>query len=92
MVITTNLYVLTKRMCFVLQDELSDEDSDDDFAPPEETALETYTTPLDDENCSIDEYVAFKEVLQSKYKADVLYRVLILCITLCVTIYLADER
>lgn len=55
----------------MLQDDLSDDDSDDDFAPPEETALETYTTPLDEENCSIDEYVAFKEVLQSKFKMQV---------------------
>lgn len=43
-------------------DETSD-DEDDDLA--EETALEGYTTPLDDEESSIDEYVVFKEVMQN---------------------------
>jgi len=26
--------------------------------------LESYTTPLDEDSCSVDEYVVFKEVLQ----------------------------
>lgn len=42
-------------------------DSEDEFEANEETALETYTTPLDEEN-SVDEYIIFKEVLQSKLK------------------------
>ncbi|XP_075230091.1 importin-7 msk [Lycorma delicatula] len=46
-------------------DDDDDDDDDDDFEPPEETALESYTTPLDEENCTVDEYVAFKEVLQT---------------------------
>lgn len=51
-------------------DEVSDDDSDDDYAPPEETALESYTTPLDEESCTVDEYVAFKDVLQSLQATD----------------------
>lgn len=54
-------------MSDLLQDEASDDDSDEDYIPHEETALESYTTPLDEENCLIDEYVAFKEILQSEY-------------------------
>lgn len=30
-------------------------------------SLETYTTPLDEEDSEIDEYVIFKQVLQCKY-------------------------
>ncbi|XP_077868643.1 importin-7 isoform X2 [Saccoglossus kowalevskii] len=37
---------------------------DDDLEGFEETALESYNTPLDDDNCPIDEYMVFKEVLQ----------------------------
>ena len=48
-------------------DEDTDDDSDDDYEANEETALESYTTPLDEENCNIDEYIVFKEVLQSKF-------------------------
>ncbi|KFM76182.1 Importin-7, partial [Stegodyphus mimosarum] len=40
-----------------------DEDEEDDGA--EETALEGYTTPLDDEDTSVDEYVIFKEVMNN---------------------------
>lgn len=44
----------------------SDDDSlDDDEA--EETALESYQTPLDEENCPVDEYVIFKQILQRTY-------------------------
>ncbi|KAL0280330.1 UNVERIFIED_CONTAM: hypothetical protein PYX00_001656 [Menopon gallinae] len=43
-----------------------DDDTDDeDYEPNEETELETYTTPLDNETCEIDEYVVFKEVFQN---------------------------
>lgn len=44
------------------------EDDDSDFEPNEEMVLETYTTPLDDEDCEIDEYIVFKETMQSEYK------------------------
>lgn len=43
-----------------------DTDSDDDYEPNEETTLESYTTPLDDSNCEIDEYVVFKEIMTSE--------------------------
>lgn len=44
-------------------DEEDDDDDDEDYDPSEETPLEGYTTPLDDEDCEIDEYVLFKNVL-----------------------------
>lgn len=43
-----------------------DSDSDSDYEPNEETVLETYTTPLDEEECDVDEYLIFKEVMHSK--------------------------
>lgn len=46
-----------------LEDDTSD---DEDYEPNEETALESYSTPLDEDSCEIDEYVVFKEVFQSK--------------------------
>ena len=52
----------------VSQDEDTDDESDDEYEANEETALESYTTPLDEDTCSIDEYVVFKEVLQSMYQ------------------------
>jgi len=47
---------------------LQDEDSDDDdfLLDNEETALEAYTTPLDEDDCGIDEYVVFKQVMQGR--------------------------
>ena len=45
-------------------DSNSDSDSLDDDA--EETALESYQTPLDDENSPIDEYIIFKHIFSSK--------------------------
>lgn len=54
----------------ITQDEDSDEDSDDDNDSDEldETALEAFTTPLDDEDSptAIDEYIAFQDVMTSK--------------------------
>ncbi|GFG30315.1 hypothetical protein Cfor_02128 [Coptotermes formosanus] len=47
-----------------IRDEDTDDDSDDEYEANEETALESYTTPLDEESCDVDEYVVFKEVLQ----------------------------
>lgn len=43
------------------------DDSDSDFEADEEMVLEAYTTPIDDENADIDEYVIFKETMTSKY-------------------------
>ncbi|KAL7049000.1 hypothetical protein ACKWTF_003564 [Chironomus riparius] len=52
----------------VVKDGDSDEDDsdDDDFDEGEETALEGFTTPLDDEDCPeyIDEYIVFQDVMQ----------------------------
>lgn len=41
------------------------DDSDSDYEN-EDTVLEAYSTPLDEEDCDIDEYMVFKEVMQSK--------------------------
>lgn len=51
-------------------DHRSDVDDDDDseFDGNEETALESYVTPLDSDESNQDEYVVFKEVIQSKYR------------------------
>lgn len=49
----------------IIEDESEDEDYDEEN---EETAFEMYTTPLDEETCDIDEYVVFKQVLQSMLK------------------------
>nr|CAD7399981.1 unnamed protein product [Timema poppensis] len=48
-----------------IQGEEDDDSDDEDYEPNEETALEGYTTPLDEENCLVDEYVIFKEILQN---------------------------
>lgn len=45
------------------------DDSDLDYEPNEETALETYSTPLDEEDCDVDEYIVFKEVMTRKSTA-----------------------
>lgn len=54
-----------------IQDEDEDDDSDaDDDTDSEldETALESYTTPIDDESTDnpIDEFVTFQQVMTSK--------------------------
>lgn len=46
-------------------DDTSD-DEDSDYEPNEETVLESYTTPLDEEDCDVDEYQAFKQVMTGK--------------------------
>ena len=48
-----------------IEDEESDSDSDDDYDGCEETSLEAYTTPLDEDDCPVDEYNIFKDVLAS---------------------------
>jgi hypothetical protein len=47
--------------------DLSDDDDDDEDDDIEETALESYETPLDKEECPIDEYAIFKGLMQSKW-------------------------
>ncbi|XP_014206399.1 importin-7 [Copidosoma floridanum] len=42
-----------------------DEDDDSEYKANEETALESYTTPLDSEDTNQDEYIVFKEVIQT---------------------------
>jgi len=44
-------------------DDDDDEDSDDDYDACEETSLEAYTTPLDEDDCIVDEYTIFKDLL-----------------------------
>jgi hypothetical protein len=50
--------------CFVQDDD--DDDSADDL---DETALEGFTTPIDDEDNpeTVDEYIAFQEVMNSEF-------------------------
>lgn len=52
-----------------LQANNEDDDSDGEYTDDgtEETALESYQTPLDEETCPVDEYMIFKTVLQSKH-------------------------
>ncbi|CAH2035753.1 unnamed protein product, partial [Iphiclides podalirius] len=42
-----------------------DSDDDVDEFEPDETAIECYTTPLDEKDCPIDEYVKFKNTLSA---------------------------
>lgn len=56
-------------LCFCgLQAGNADDDSDAEYSDDgaEETQLESYNTPLDDERCPVDEYIAFKEILSSE--------------------------
>lgn len=48
-------------------DHRSDDDGDDsEYDANEETPLECYATPLDSNDMNQDEYVVFKEVMQSE--------------------------
>lgn len=50
-----------------INDIVDDSDDDDsDFEANEETMLEAYTTPLDEETCPVDEYDVFKDVMTRK--------------------------
>ena len=42
-----------------------DSEDDDEYDEAEETPLESYETPLDKEDCAVDEYQVFKGILQS---------------------------
>lgn len=54
---------------FPLQRGDTDDDSDAEFTDDgaEETALESYQTPIDEDTCQVDEYVIFKHVLQCEF-------------------------
>lgn len=57
--------------CIVQADEDSSDSEDDDYDADEEgTALEAYTTPLDDDEADIDEYNIFKQVLYGLQSSD----------------------
>jgi hypothetical protein len=45
------------------EDESDSDDDDDDYDGVEETSLEAYSTPLDEDDCPVDEYNVFKDVL-----------------------------
>ena len=47
------------------EDGDSDSDEEDEYDGCEETSLEAYTTPLDDDDCDVDEYNIFKQVLSA---------------------------
>ncbi|XP_066249928.1 importin-7 isoform X1 [Euwallacea similis] len=51
-------------------DDTSDDEDDSDYEPNEETVLESYTTPLDEEDCEVDEYLAFKHVFTNIQRQD----------------------
>lgn len=59
---------MLERLCLFQANE-EDDDSDNEFSDDgmEETALESYQTPLDEDNCPVDEYQVFKTVLQSRF-------------------------
>lgn len=44
-------------------DDEDDDDDDEDYDPAEETPLEGYTTPIDEDDTDVDEYILFKNVL-----------------------------
>ncbi|CAH0547642.1 unnamed protein product [Brassicogethes aeneus] len=48
----------------------NEEEEDSDYEPSEETVLEAYTTPLDGEDCEVDEYLAFKQVMSGIQTAE----------------------
>ncbi|KAK2188208.1 hypothetical protein NP493_140g03054 [Ridgeia piscesae] len=47
-----------------------DSEDDDEYDEAEETPLESYETPLDKEDCAVDEYQVFKGILQSLQMSD----------------------
>uniref|UniRef100_A0A1W7RAB8 Importin-7 n=1 Tax=Hadrurus spadix TaxID=141984 RepID=A0A1W7RAB8_9SCOR len=54
----------------IQDDEEEDDDDEEEEDGAEETALESYTTPLDEEDTPVDEYVVFKDLLQNLQTAD----------------------
>ena len=72
---TTNFFeliIISDSSVFFIQSGGGDDDTDsegeftDDGA--EETALESYITTLDADDCPVDEYQTFKNILSSMYK------------------------
>ncbi|XKL59631.1 hypothetical protein PGB90_000647 [Kerria lacca] len=51
-------------------DDDDDDDDDEDYDPAEETPLEGYTTPIDEDDTDIDEYILFKNVLIALQERD----------------------
>ncbi|KAL0851769.1 hypothetical protein ABMA28_000081 [Loxostege sticticalis] len=59
-----------------IEDYEESDDDDDDFEP-DETAFECYTTPLDEKDCPVDEYIKFKNTLSALSTSEpVLYHAL----------------
>ena len=54
-----------------IEDVESDEDSDDDCDIFDETSLENYTTPIDDEEGGMDEYQIFEETFKGLQASNV---------------------
>jgi len=48
-----------------------DEDDDSDFSVDDETVLESYSTKLDADDCDVDEYLIFKDVITALRTSDV---------------------
>lgn len=46
--------------------EDDDDEDDDEDDEEEETSLESYETPLDKDDCEVDEYQIFKAILESR--------------------------
>ena len=57
--------ILNLKAVIILQCDSEDDDSE---LSGEETALESFTTPLDDDESPVDEYIIFKDVMLSKFK------------------------
>ena len=68
--------VMMMMMMMMMQAGDGDTDDEEDVEE-EETALESYETPLDKDDCPVDEYQVFKSVLESK-------RLLCLCTLIAV--------
>ncbi|KAL1517411.1 hypothetical protein ABEB36_001178 [Hypothenemus hampei] len=46
------------------------DDDDSDYEPNDETVLESFGTPLDEDDCDVDEYLAFKQVFTNIQNQD----------------------
>lgn len=53
-----------------IEDDQEEDDDDEDDDDEVETPLESFTTPLDEEDCPVDEYQVFKDVMQAIQGAD----------------------
>lgn len=80
-------------------EDYEESDDDDEDYEPEDAAIECFTTPLDDKDCTIDEYIQFKKTLTGLSSSDpALYHVLTCNLTdeqqkqLKAVFVLADQR